>query len=307
MRCGAILLAVSLIAVPAEVSVAEAGGFGKIRVLIVDGYSNHDWRRNTGMIREVLEGTKLCDVSVSTAPNKAEDEGWDVWRPAFGDYDVVIQTCNDLRGGSNGKTPGPAWPRAVQKSFEKYVAGGGGVLVYHAGNNAFARWPAYSEIIGLGWRKADFGKAISLSREGELRIHAPGDGGGTGHGPRADTVVIRRGEHPIHKGLPEKWMCAELEVYYFARGPAKNLEVLSYALDPKTQRYWPIEWTVRYGKGRVYNSTYGHVWQNQAEPANVRDAAFLTILPRAIQWLAGRDVTFPVPDDFPTAKDRSLR
>lgn len=302
-----VALVVGVVALPAEILAQESSTASKIRVLIVDGYSNHDWQRNTAMIWEVLEAATLFDVSVSTAPNKPETEGWDQWRPAFGEYDVVIQTCNDLRGGSNGKTPGPAWPRAVQESFEEYVAGGGGVLIYHAGNNAFVGWPAYSEIIGLGWRKADFGRAISLSEQGELHVHEPGDGGGTGHGPRKDTVVKRRGAHPIHVGLPAKWMCAELEVYYFARGPARNLEVLSYALDPKTQRYWPIEWTVRYAKGRVYNSTYGHVWQNQAEPTNMRDAAFLTILPRAIQWLAGREVTYPIPDDFPTANDRSLR
>jgi hypothetical protein len=254
------------------------------------------------MIRDILEATKRFDVSVSTAPNKPEDTGWDQWRPAFADYAVVIQTCNDLPGGANGNTPGPAWPRDVQEAFARYVADGGGVLIYHAGNNAFADWPAYNEIIGLGWRKADFGRAISLSKEGDIHIHEPGDGGGTGHGPRIDARVTRRGDHPIHAGLPRSWQCAELEVYYYARGPARNLEVLSYALDPKTRRYWPIEWTVRYGRGRVYNSTYGHVWQNQADPPNMKDPVFLTILPRALQWLAGREVTFPIRDDFPTAR-----
>ncbi len=298
-----VMLLVGLGGLPVEVWAGQADAAAKIRVLIVDGYSNHDWRRNTEMLRGILETTGLFDVSVSTAPNKPQDSGWDQWRPAFADYDVVIQTCNDLPGGANGSTPGPAWPREVQEAFERYVADGGGVLIYHAGNNAFANWKAYNEIIGLGWRKADFGRAISLSEEGDIQIIEPGDGGGTGHGPRIDTVVRRRGEHPIHAGFPDRWRCADLEVYYYARGPARNLEVLSYAWDPKTKRYWPIEWTVRYGQGRVYNSTYGHVWQDQVDPSNIKDPAFLTILPRALQWLAGREVTFSIRDDFPMTKD----
>src|SRR5688572_26450080 len=125
-----------------------------VRVLIVDGYSNHDWRLTTALIRGMIESTGLFAVTVSTAPPTKDSPGWDAWRPKFSDYDVVIQTCNDLNGG-------PPWPRAVQDDFEKFVRGGGGVYVWHAGNNAFPDWPAYNEMIGLGWRKKDFGWALT--------------------------------------------------------------------------------------------------------------------------------------------------
>ena len=97
-----------------------------IRVLIVDGYSNHDWQLTTALIRGIIEPTGLFDVSVSTAPPTKDAPGWDNWRPKFADYDVVIQTCNDINGG-------PQWPREVQESFEKFVRGGGGVYVWHSG------------------------------------------------------------------------------------------------------------------------------------------------------------------------------
>ncbi len=278
-----------------------------IKVLIVDGYSNHDWPRNTQRLRGLLAANPEFHVTVSTAPNLADAPGWPTWRPRFADYDVVIQTCNDIPGGSNGSTPGPQWPKAVQTDFENYIANGGGTYIYHGANNAFPNWPAYNQIIGLGWRPAGFGRAISLSEQGELKIHAPGDGDKTGHGPRLNTVVHRRGEHPIHRGLPAQWMAAELEVYFFARGPAQNIEILSYALDPKTKLYWPVEWTVQYGKGRVYSSTNGHFWKDQADPPNLNDVAFQTILPRVIQWLAKREVTSPVPPDFPSKTEPSLR
>ena len=62
-----------------------------IRVLIVDGYSNHDWRLTTALIRGILEPTGLFAVSVSTAPPTKDSPGWDEWRPKFADYDVIIQ------------------------------------------------------------------------------------------------------------------------------------------------------------------------------------------------------------------------
>jgi type 1 glutamine amidotransferase len=278
-----------------------------IKVLIIDGYSNHDWQRNTPLIRAILDNAGLFQVSVSTAPPTPDAPGWDTWRPKFADYDVVIQTCNDLPGGSNPKTPGPQWPAEVQKAFEEYVAGGGGLFAYHGGNNAFVNWPAYNDMIGIGWRAADFGKAISLDEKGNLQVHEPGDGEKTGHGARVNTVIHRRGEHPIHHGFPEKWMAAELEIYFYARGPAKNMEVISYGLDQKTQKFWPTEWTVQYGKGRVYSSTCGHFWKDQIDPPNLSDVAFQTILPRALQWLAKRDVTYPVPANFPGPEQPSLR
>jgi hypothetical protein len=271
-----------------------------IRVLIVDGFSNHDWKLTTTLIRGIIEPTKLFAVAVSTSPPKKDSPGWDAWRPKFLDYDVVIQNCNDIGGG-------PAWPREVQVAFEEFVAKGGSVYVWHSGNNAFPDWPAYNEMIGLGWRKKDFGVAISISDHEQLVRIPAGEGRDTGHGTRVDTVVKRLGEHPIHAGLPRAWLTPDIEVYYYARGPAKNLEVLSYGFDPRTSMNWPLEWTVTYGQGRVYTSTFGHVWKDDTQPARMRCAGVQTVVVRALQWLAHREITWPVPADFPTATAASVR
>jgi glutathione peroxidase len=98
-----------------------------------------------------------------------------------------------------------------------------------------------------------------------------------------------------------------LEVYVYARGPAQNLTVLSYAYDKTTQKYWPIEWVVQYGKGRVYNSTFGHLWSGEVYPDSMRCVGFQTSLIRAIEWLATGNVTWPVPSDFPTEEQISLK
>jgi hypothetical protein len=271
-----------------------------IRVLIVDGFSNHDWRLTTALIRGIIEPTGLFAVDVSTSPPTADSPELAAWRPVFSNYDVVIQTCNNNRGG-------PAWPQDVQTDFERYVATGGGVYVWHAGNNSFPEWTAYNEMLGIGYRKKDFGTAIGVDARGELICIPSGEGPDSGHGPRVNTVVKRRGDHPIHAGLPREWFTPDIEVYFYPRGPAKNLAVLSYGFDPRTQMNWPLEWTVACGKGRVYTSTFGHVWKGDIQPERMRCAGLQTVVVRALQWLAGRDVTWPVPADFPTAEKLSIR
>lgn len=277
---------------------AQAAGADEVRVLIVDGFSNHDWAHTTRLLKSTLEAADGFSVVVSTYP--AEASALEEWNPRFADYDVVIQNCNDIGGG-------PQWPRRVEAALEAYVAKGGGLYVFHSANNAFPAWKEYNRMIGLGWRDADFGWAITLDDQGvETRVPA-GEGEKTGHGKREDVLVTRVGEHPIHAGLPRKWIAADIEVYRYARGPAENLTVLSFASDQKTGLNFPLEWTVEYGKGRVYTSTLGHVWKDQDDPEGMRCAGHQTLIPRVVQWLAQRPVDSTVPTDFPTAETPRLR
>ena len=156
-------------------------------------------------------------------------------------------------------------------------------------------------MIGLGWRNKDFGWAITVTPEGEILRIPAGQGDKTNHGKRFDAVLTRLGDHPIHQGLPKRFKAADLEVYRYARGPAENLTVLSYARDPETGFNFPVEWTVSYGKGWVYNSTFGHVWKNDVNPPGARCVAFQTLLVRAVEWLAKDEVITPVPGNFPNA------
>jgi uncharacterized protein len=159
----------------------------------------------------------------------------------------------------------------------------------------------------LGWRKKDYGYALRLGTDESIEKIPPGQGAGTSHGARTNRVVHQLGDHPIHAGLPRRWKTPMIEVYTYARGPAENLTVLSWAEDPKTQERWPIEWAVHYGEGRVYTSTFGHVWRDEADPVDMRCAGFQTLFVRALQWLAKRPVDFPVPPDFPTEDSIVLR
>ncbi|MGD7651747.1 MAG: ThuA domain-containing protein [Verrucomicrobiales bacterium] len=269
-----------------------------IKVLIVDGFSNHHWQATTGDILRLLQRDKSVTAEVSTVPAE-KSAAWETWLPDFPRFDVVIQNTNDIsKKGS--------WPRPAQKALESYLGNGGGMLVFHSANNAFPQWKEYNRMIGLGWRNKDFGPAIQIVDGKPVPIPA-GEGAGTRHGPRVDALITRIGEHPIHRNLPAQWLAADLEIYSYARGPAENLTVLSYAREPKTGLNFPIEWVVAYGKGRVYNSTYGHHWHDQTEtPPGIRCVAFQTIFNRAVRWLAKRPVDPAVPANFPTADRISL-
>lgn len=272
-----------------------------IKVLIVNGYSNHDWQRTTSLTEAILKKANLFDVSVSTVPAKTDDPAYAVWQPAFQDYDVVIQTCNDINGS------GPVWPEPARVAFERYMREGGGMFALHSANNAFAGWEEYSRMLGLAWRKKDYGFALKITEDESIERIPPGQGAGTSHGERTDRVIHRLGDHPIHQGMPRAWKTPLIEVYTHVRGPAENCTVLSWAEDPKTKVRWPIEWIVEYGKGRVYTSTFGHVWHNETDPVDMRCAGFQTLMVRGLQWLAHRSVNDPLPADFPSEGEVSLR
>jgi len=274
----------------------------KIPVLIIDGFSNHNWKLNTRYIKKILEASGKFEVAVSTCPKQIEDEAsWKNWSPNFKKYPVVIQTCNNISKKEL------QWPDAVKQSFETYVANGGGVYIYHGANNAFENWNTYNEMIGLGWRSKDFGIAITID-ENEKVISVPeGSGEKTGHGKRADVLLTRMNNHPIHNGMPKSWLASDIEVYRYARGPAKRLQVLSYGKDEKTSINFPMEWTVDFGNGKVYCSTYGHLWKEQVWPASMRCSAFQQSMVRALQWLSGNKVDNYVEPDFPNNKDTVLR
>ena len=179
------------------------------------------------------------------------------------------------------------------------------MIVFHSANNSFPEWKEYNRMIGLGWRKASEGYALQVE-DGKLVLIPPGSGDNTNHGARQDLVVQKFTDHPINHEFPVEWKTPDCELYRFARGPAENLQVLSYARDEKTGINWPVDWVVHYGKGRIYNATFGHIWNDQRMPPGIQCVGFQTSLLRAVQWVAHRKVTWKIPADFPDKDHVSL-
>jgi len=280
-----------------------------LQVLLVEGASNHDWEHRIEILESLLSKNPDFELSVEIAPSDQSDPAWSAWSPDFGAYDVVIS------GYRSGPDADP-WPPAVQAAFESYVANGGGFYCFHEANQSFPGWAAYQEMIGLGWGDGQSGCAPALDEDGTPEWFGPGEGGFTGHGDRDDVLVRKRGDHPIHAGFPTEWMVADIEVVRFPRNPAptpeqvQGLEVIAHALDPDPDgiaRRWPVEWVVEYGAGRVYGSTYGHLWEDQQQPEGMRCAVFQETLIRALRWCAGEAVDPTLPIDFPGLLEPTIR
>jgi hypothetical protein len=195
------------------------------------------------------------------------------------------------------------------------MGNGGGLVSFHATDNAFGSWTEFNEMIGVGgWggRTAAAGPKIRW-RDGKMVLD---DSPGTaGHPPSHDfQITVRAPGHPVMRDLPEKWMHAHDELYSQLRGPAKQLEVLATALADKSRfpnasgEHEPVLMAIRFGKGRIFHTTLGHVGPREVEPvAAMNCVGFIATLQRGTEWAATGKVTLPVPADFPTADKTSLR
>jgi len=293
------LLRITCFIALAAACAVPASAADPIRLLIVDGQNNHNWAVMTPFMKSQLEATGRFQVDVATSPPKgAAPEEWTRFQPNFDKYQTVLSNYN-----------GEMWPEGVRKAFVEYVRNGGGVVIIHAANNSFPGWKQYDEMIGLGWRKADYGPRVYLDDAGQMVRVPAGEDVGAGHGAQHEfQITIRNPRHPVTQGMPEKWMHATDELYHGQRGPAKNMRILATAYSSPdvrgTGKHEPMIWWIPYGKGKVFTTMMGHVSGNNIP--GIQCVGFVTVMNRACEWVATDEVTIPIPDNFPTATEVRL-
>ncbi len=192
----------------------EAKEQKKIRVLIIDGQNNHNWKATTPIMKKELEDSGRFTVEVATsppsltkAPVKPKDEtdkeavakykeelakfkeleavhksAVGKFRPDLTKYDVVLSNYN-----------GEPWAPEFQKDLEDSLKEGKiGLVIVHAANNSFGGWTEYNLMIGMGWRGNNAGDRLTLDSDGKEKRVPKGTGPGAGHG--AGTRL--QGRHP---------------------------------------------------------------------------------------------------------------
>lgn len=273
----------------------------KIKVLIVTGQSNHNWEVSHLAIRQILENSGLFAVNVAISPETGKIMS--NFSPNFTSYQLVVLDYN-----------GDRWPEETEKSFLEFVENGGGVVVYHAANNAFKDWKEYNRIIGFGgWGGRDEMAGPYIYRQDGCLVYDEKSSGCTGsHGCQHEFVLhCGNPEHPVTKGLPAAWRHAQDELYDRMRGPGIVKDVLFWGYsDPTTKGSGRDElamFTVDYGKARIFHTTLGHAGNSLDDNVAMQCTGFQVTLLRGAEWAATGKVTQPVPDDFPTEATVSLR
>ena len=271
-----------------------------IKVLIIGGQNNHNWKVSTPFMKTLLDKAGHFATTVNNTPdNKAPKSDWDAWQPKFRDFNCVVLDYN-----------GQMWPEPVKKEFVDYIHGGGGAVVIHAANNSFTGWKEYEQMVGLLWRGSNYGTSLYVDDDGKVVREEPGKGRGMGHGAQYDwKMTVRDASHPITQGMPVHWMHKMDELYHGQRGPAQDVHILLTAYsDPDGPRHGtgknePIVWWIPYGQGRVVTNVMGHVGGLDC----MKCVGFEVLLYRGCEWAATGKCTTPIPADFPTETKTSVK
>ncbi|WP_297090258.1 DUF6807 family protein [uncultured Draconibacterium sp.] len=195
----------------------------KIKVLLLSGRNNHDWKTSTPFLKKMYESTGLFEVKITEKPERLS--GVD-----FTEIDVVVSNWSSFPDKEY------RWPAETEQALLSFIKNGGGFLTLHAATTAFYNWPAFKEISTGAWIKE------------------------TNHGKKCEArVIIEKQKHPITKGMgdfstfEELWMQAEVNPYFMVLATAKNENTNKAGLGKQ-----PVISVFEYGKGRICHNALGH-------------------------------------------------
>ena len=200
-----------------------------MKALIVDGQNDHDWKETTPVLKKLLEETG--PVHGRRGHLAAEGPG----------HERLQARLRRLRRGGE-QLHGRRLAGGDQKAFVDYVAGGGGLVIYHFGLQRVSQVEGVQrdDRPGRLGRPQREGRALRplARRQDRPRHDARAAAAGTARSTPFQ-LIVREPDHPITKGLPEKFMHSADELYGWLRGPAKNLTVLATAFAAQGARAAP--------------------------------------------------------------------
>ena len=128
--------------------------------MLLTGQSNryHNWSLSSAILQRLLEQPGIFVVDKVMSPPMGSDMSG--FRPDFGKYNVVVLDYE-----------GDEWSDPTKQAFVKYVKNGGGLVSFHATDNAFPRWPEFNEMIGKYKPSRDYEFTVQAEDYDTIKIH----------------------------------------------------------------------------------------------------------------------------------------
>ncbi|MFQ5810876.1 MAG: ThuA domain-containing protein, partial [Armatimonadota bacterium] len=218
-----VLLAVAIVLPLADGS-AEAGPAAPLRVLLLSGKNNHDWKKTTPALQAIYEQSGRFAVDVTEDPSSCDAE-------QFAQYDLVVSNW------SNFPSQDRAWGAEAEEAVLSFVREGKGFALFHAASACLWQWPEYHQLIGAAWAL-----------------------GATGHGAvHTFDVAVADRAHPITRGMRPFSTRDELW-HKVAIQPTARVLCTAFSAEDRggTGEDEPVAVVTRLGKGRCFNLILGH-------------------------------------------------
>lgn len=238
---------------PKEASAAKqatATDSDAVRILLITSGCCHDYDFQTRAMQLAFKqrGVKALWDVVSEGGKGTQAEIDFYKNPKWADgYDVVIH--NECFANTNS----PDYIRTITRPhFE-----GAGAVVIHCAMHTYrsAEIDDWREFLGVTSRRHE-------------------------HKSRYKVDLVAK-DHPVMTGFADGHIMPIDELYIIEK-VWPNTKVLATSKSEKTGESHPVFWTNRYGKARVFGTTYGH--SNET----FEDEAFLEALTRGTLWAAGK-------------------
>jgi type 1 glutamine amidotransferase len=240
----------------------------RMRVLILSGANNHDWRETTPVIKTTLEetGKFLVDVEENVGTMKPE---------AFAPYAVILSNYNTF--GKNA--PKETWSAETKQAFVDHIAKGNGLVIIHAGSSVFYDWPEFQALACGTWKDGTSHGRIHISR-----------------------VDFAAEKHPVTEGLAPFWIRDEFWHKILVAPGAKTLATVTP--DPAFNGSGVPEnilFATETGGGRGFGLFLGH------DTTTMKNTAWRTLLQRGTEWAATGKVTLAPAKDWPATREDAER
>jgi type 1 glutamine amidotransferase len=246
-----------------------------LRALIVTGQGDHDWRKTTPFLRQVLGDSGRFDVRVCEAPTALTAR-------LLADFDVLINDFGTPASGSD-----------AEKAILGFIESGKGVVVTQG---ALRSWPPPG-IVGAKERDHP---ADGRDSTGATDALWPASRSGTGAtGARFVDVQITRPEHPIVHGFKTPFRIADAVGLGMSIHP--GAEVIATASDIATspeRAGEPVLIASSHGNGRIFVCALGH------DLAAMHEPEFIAAFARGAEWAATGRVTLPADLRLALARPR---